>query len=75
MSARNMFVSLGVRSFLSRCDESIGCARCDSSFKEGSKTSYLGQVNRMKRKNTLTGGVLCERCARSFNKWFSAVKT
>jgi ribosomal protein L34E len=71
---RNMYVGLGVKSFLSKCDNSIGCARCGSAFKDGSKTSYLAQVNRMKRKNTLTGGVLCERCSRAFVKWFGTSK-
>ena len=75
MKDRHLIVSSGVSSFVTACLESYGCFRCGASFKPDTSTAFHAQVHRMKITSTLTGGVLCETCAKSFRKWVKSKPT
>jgi hypothetical protein len=69
MKSKNIVVSSDVATFLTACLDSISCFRCDKKFRSKESTAFHAQVHRMKISTTLTGGVLCERCSKSFKKW------
>jgi hypothetical protein len=69
MKNKNVVVSSNISTFLTACLDSIRCFRCDKKFRSKESTAFHAQVHRMKISTTLTGGVLCERCSKSFRKW------
>jgi hypothetical protein len=62
-------VSNSLSSFLDSCLDELCCVRCRRGFKKGTHTANIAQVYKLKITTTLTGGVLCESCAKKFIKW------
>ena len=69
MKNENIVVSTSIPTFITACLDSEACFRCSRRFRPKESSAFHAQVHRLKITTTLTGGVLCEPCVKSFRKW------